>query len=81
MGASGAGKTTLLNILNFRNRGRLKVDGDVKINGNTVKWEEITSCSGYVQQLDLFIGTLTVKEQLTFLVDKRKINKIKFNKR
>lgn len=68
MGASGAGKTTLLNILNFRNRGRLKVEGDVKINGKTVKWEEITSCSGYVQQLDLFIGTLTVKEQLTFLV-------------
>ena len=68
-GASGAGKTTLLNILNFRNRGNLKISGDVKINGQTVtSTASLASISGYVQQEDLFIGTLKVKEQLKFAV-------------
>nr|QNH67970.1 ATP-binding cassette transporter subfamily G-like protein 4 [Brachionus plicatilis] len=67
MGASGAGKTTLLNVLNFRNRGNLKISGEVKINGTPVKSRAaLTSISGYVQQDDLFIATLTVKEQLKF---------------
>ncbi len=68
-GASGAGKTTLLNVLNFRNRGNLKITGDVKINGEVVKNRAgIASISGYVQQEDIFIGTLKVKEQLKFQV-------------
>jgi ABC-type multidrug transport system ATPase subunit len=68
-GASGAGKTTLLNVLNFRNRGNLKISGDVKINGNVIrKRAEIASISGYVQQEDMFIGYLKVKEQLKFQV-------------
>ncbi len=63
------GKTTLLNVLNFRNRGNLKVNGDVKINGQPVKSvASLSSLSGYVQQEDIFIGTLTVKEQLKFQV-------------
>lgn len=67
MGASGAGKTTLLNIINFRNRGSLKITGDVKINGQPVKSSAaISSLSGYVQQEDMFIGYLKVKEQLKF---------------
>ena len=65
---SGAGKTTLLNILNFRNRGKLTIDGDVKINGRKANWDAITRYSGYVQQDDLFIGTMTVREHLTFMV-------------
>ena len=68
MGASGAGKTTLLNILNFRNKGSLKIEGDVKINGKKADWDLISRYSGYVQQDDLFIGTMTVREHLTFLV-------------
>ena len=68
MGASGAGKTTLLNILNFRNRGKLQVTGDVQINGKAANWDMVTRNSGYVQQDDLFIGTLTVREHLTFVV-------------
>jgi ABC-type multidrug transport system ATPase subunit len=69
MGASGAGKTTLLNVLNFRNRGQLRVNGDVKINGSVVESREaLASLSGYVQQEDLYIGTLKVKEQLKFQV-------------
>jgi ABC-type multidrug transport system ATPase subunit len=69
MGASGAGKTTLLNILNFRNRGNLIIDDDIKVNGRVVKSNEIPEYSGYVQQLDLFIGTLTVREQLILYVN------------
>jgi ABC-type multidrug transport system ATPase subunit len=69
MGASGAGKTSLLNVLNFRNRGNLKVGGEVRVNGQLVNSvEEIASISGYVQQDDLFIGCLTVRENLVFQV-------------
>lgn len=67
MGASGAGKTTLLNVLNFRNRGDLIIEGEVKVNGQLItSVSEIASLSGYVQQDDLFIGSLTVKEHLIF---------------
>lgn len=65
---SGAGKTTLLNILNFRNQENLKINGDIKINGKNINWKIMALCSGYVQQEDAFIGTLKVKEHLTFLV-------------
>ena len=63
------GKTTLLNVLNFRNRGNLKIKGEVKLNGQVINsTAALASLSGYVQQEDLFIGTLRVKEQLKFQV-------------
>ena len=63
------GKTTLLNILNFRNRGKLQITGEVKINGKPIKSSvELAPISGYVQQEDIFIGYLKVKEQLRFQV-------------
>ncbi|GFQ95823.1 protein white [Trichonephila clavata] len=65
MGASGAGKTTLLNVLTNRNLRLLDVQGEVLINGQSVG-ESITKLSAYVQQDDLFIGTLTVREHLVF---------------
>ena len=66
------GKTTLLNVLNFRNRGDLKVTGEVKINGNLVtSYDALASISGYIQQEDLFIGTIKVKELLKFQVGKK----------
>ncbi len=69
LGASGSGKTTLLNVLNFRNRGRLKVDGEIRINGKRIEnIEEISTFSGYVQQDDLFVGSLKVREHLLFQV-------------
>jgi len=58
-----------LNILNFRNRGQLVIDGDIRVNGKPVTLEEMNEYSGYVQQNDLFHGTLTVREHLTFLVN------------
>ena len=67
MGASGAGKTTLLNVLTFRNRGNLTVTGSVKINGRTISdSSELASISAYVEQDDIFIGTLKVKEHIKF---------------
>ena len=66
-GASGSGKTTLLNVLNFRNRGTLNIEGQVRVNGKLVgSVAEMASISGYVQQDDLFIGSLTVREHLIF---------------
>ena len=66
MGASGAGKSTLLNTLLFRNLTGLKVSGSRFANNREVTPNSLTSVSAYVQQDDIFIGTLTVREHLTF---------------
>ena len=66
MGASGAGKPTLLNTLLFRNLSGLKVSGLRLANNKLVTPTSLTAVSAYVQQDDLFIGTLTVREHLTF---------------
>ena len=66
MGASGAGKSTLLNTLLFRNLAGLKVSGERLANGQVVTPTSLTAVSAYVQQDDLLIGTLTVREHLTF---------------
>lgn len=65
---SGAGKSTMLNVLTFRNRGSLIIQGDIRINGVVVDKTKIANISAYVQQDDLFIGSLTVREHLTFRV-------------
>jgi ABC-type multidrug transport system ATPase subunit len=47
----------------------LKISGNVKINGEIVESSaDLAGISGYVQQDDLFISTLKVKEQLKFQV-------------
>ena len=67
MGASGSGKTTLLNALNMRNQEKLTIRGEIRVNGTLIQTsEDISSVSAYVQQDDLFIGHLTVKEHLIF---------------
>ena len=66
MGASGAGKSTLLNTLLFRNLSGLTVSGSRLANNQLVTPTSLTSVSAYVQQDDLFIGTLTVREHLNF---------------
>lgn len=67
MGASGAGKTTLLNTMLARNLKGLDVQGRVEVNGNKIG-RDITAISGYAQQEELFVGTLTVREYLTIQV-------------
>ena len=66
MGASGAGKSTLLNTLLFRNLAGLKVSGERLANNQVVTPTSLTAVSAYVQQDDLMIGVLTVREHLTF---------------
>ncbi|CAG5130203.1 unnamed protein product [Candidula unifasciata] len=65
MGASGAGKSTLLNVLTHRNTKSYVFSGDIRLNGWNVG-DGIKNVSAYVQQDDLFIDTLTVREQLQF---------------
>ncbi|XP_059178882.1 protein white-like [Physella acuta] len=65
MGASGAGKSTLLNILTRRNVKNYNFAGDICANGRPIS-DEIKELSAYVQQDDIFIPTLTVREQLQF---------------
>ena len=64
---SGSGKTTLLNVLTRRNLGQLNVSGQVLVNGEELG-DDIASISTYIQQDDLFIGTMTVREYLAFNV-------------
>ncbi|KAJ0180331.1 hypothetical protein K1T71_003735 [Dendrolimus kikuchii] len=66
MGSSGAGKTTLLNALTFRTPSGVVASGTRALNGLPATPESLTALSAYVQQQDLFIGTLTVKEHLIF---------------
>jgi ABC-type multidrug transport system fused ATPase/permease subunit len=68
MGSSGAGKTTLLNSLTFRSDRNVMESGIRSINGVPVNSTLLTAVSAYVQQHDLFIGTLTVREHLVFQV-------------
>lgn len=57
-----------MNVLTFRNSGDLKLDGEIRVNGVKVDKSKISNISAYVQQDDLFVGTMTVREQLTFRV-------------
>ncbi|TKR61716.1 hypothetical protein L596_028796 [Steinernema carpocapsae] len=66
MGGSGAGKTTLLNVLTNIDQKELKKSGTVTINGQPLQADILKRISAYVQQHDIFIGTLTVREQITF---------------
>ncbi|VDK48844.1 unnamed protein product [Cylicostephanus goldi] len=59
MGASASGKTVFLNALLHRNLRGLIVEGDVLVNGQRIG-STITSVSAYVEQEDIFVGTLTV---------------------
>ena len=68
LGASGAGKSTLLNAITFRNLGGLKIESrNCEVNGKAVdKRSEMAAFSAYIEQIDLFLLTLTVKETLKF---------------
>ena len=65
MGASGSGKTTLLSVLSLRlDTHRMKIEGDVRINGKEYNKNLLKSMSGYVMQDDLVHAELTVSETL-----------------
>uniref|UniRef100_A0A1B0D1T3 Uncharacterized protein n=1 Tax=Phlebotomus papatasi TaxID=29031 RepID=A0A1B0D1T3_PHLPP len=68
MGASGAGKSTLMSALAYREPPGAIVQGDILVNGRRVG-PFMNTMSGFVHQEDLFVGTLTVLEHLTFMVN------------
>lgn len=56
----------MLNVLTARNLSMFDVNGVVKINGKQADVQTITDLTAYVQQEDLFIPTMTVREHLVF---------------
>ncbi|KAL1312446.1 hypothetical protein HN51_039058 [Arachis hypogaea] len=64
IGPSGAGKSTFLDALAGRLGGNVRITGNVTLNGT----KTTTSCRNinYVTQEDYFLGTLTVRETLTY---------------
>lgn len=76
MGPSGCGKTTLLNVLagrqpttttssNITSKGP-KTTGTVRVNGTIPQPTTLRRLSRFVEQEDALIGSLTVRETLTF---------------
>ena len=65
MGASGAGKSTLLDIL-ARKAKRGQVSGLTLVNGREVRNDEFKSVSGFVDQEDTLMNTLTVYETVLY---------------
>ena len=65
MGASGAGKSTLLDILARKNK-RGTVSGVTLVNGREVADQEFKSVSGFVDQEDTLMSTLTVYETVLY---------------
>ncbi|PRQ44774.1 putative sulfate-transporting ATPase [Rosa chinensis] len=64
MGPSGSGKSTLLDALAGRLPANVTMCGDVILNGNK---RSINSTDiSYVTQEDIFLGSLTVRETLTY---------------
>ena len=56
-----------MNVLAHRNIGQVQVTGTVEVNSHPIGID-INALSAYIQQEDLFIGTLTVREHLAFQV-------------
>ena len=69
---SGSGKTTLLNVLAGHSSSSLRTSGSLLLNGLEVFGMSLGGLVGYVQQEDLFVGTLTVHEHLRFQVRREK---------
>lgn len=63
MGASGAGKTTFLDLL-ARKKKRGLVGGDFWLNGEKISDDEFRSVTGFVDQDDTMLPTLTVHETI-----------------
>ncbi|KAJ3222772.1 hypothetical protein HK099_001940 [Clydaea vesicula] len=70
LGPSGAGKSTFLDILAGKNKSGT-ISGDILVNGKTMPANKLRSICGFVDQEDILISTLTVKETLQFSANLR----------
>lgn len=67
MGPSGSGKTTLLNSLAHRVAAAgAETTGQILTNGQKTTLSMIRDLSAYVEQEDAMIGSITVRETVTF---------------
>ncbi|KAL4421764.1 hypothetical protein ABPG77_009747 [Micractinium sp. CCAP 211/92] len=80
MGPSGSGKSTLLDVLSGRKTvGEL--DGQVAFAGNKPTRNFLRRFTGYVEQFDTLLGTLTVEEMLMYTADlKRPVSQSRADK-
>ena len=65
IGGSGSGKTTLLDILACKTKKGI-VRGEIYINDRVVSRRELKKLCGFVEQDDILMGSLTVKETLIY---------------
>lgn len=65
MGPSGAGKSSLLDILSRKHK-RGVISGKILINGSSPTRKQFKRITGFVDQDDSLMGTLTVRETLTY---------------
>ena len=65
MGSSGAGKTSLLDILAHKSK-RGEVHGSMLLNGVAPARKDLVRMTGYVDQEDTLMSTLTVRETLMY---------------
>lgn len=70
MGSSGAGKSTLMTALAYRRPQGTVLHGEIVVNGQPIG-PFMNKLSGFVYQDDIFVGTLTVREHLTFMIQLR----------
>ena len=66
MGPSGSGKTTLLNTLARRGTSSASTTGSVLTDGAHLSQSAFRRASSYVEQEDALIGSLTVRETVSF---------------
>ncbi|KJZ70824.1 hypothetical protein HIM_09783 [Hirsutella minnesotensis 3608] len=66
MGPSGCGKTTLLNALASRPNNASKVEANILVNGRSISASDFKRVSSFAEQEDVLIGSLTVRETLSF---------------
>ena len=73
MGPSGAGKTSLLNVLagRVKSRGKVKVDGNILLDGQAISGSSLRKRIAYVMQQDILTPTQTVRESLWFSANLR----------
>lgn len=68
LGPSGSGKTTLLNLLAGRTTSG-SMAGSISVGGVTPSPAFLRRYTGYVEQFDTLIGTLTVQEMLMYTAE------------
>ncbi|KAJ1564397.1 hypothetical protein HK405_014974, partial [Cladochytrium tenue] len=70
MGPSGAGKTTLLDLLAGKTKSGVTA-GAVTVGGEVATEDQLRELVGYVDQEDLLLSTMTVRETLLFSAELR----------